>query len=75
MAEPKSVCEVFQRVAADSGDRPAHRTLGGATISWRDYGERVRLAFGDARYRRLQAIKAVWDPDDVFRHCAHIPPV
>jgi len=36
--------------------------------------ERVRWAFGEERYRRLQAIKAAWDPEDVFRHCNHIAP-
>jgi FAD/FMN-containing dehydrogenase len=35
--------------------------------------ERVRWAFGPSHYRRLQAVKRAWDPDDVFRHCAHIP--
>lgn len=33
---------------------------------------RLRWAYGAERYRRLQAIKAEWDPDDVFRHCDHI---
>jgi FAD/FMN-containing dehydrogenase len=36
--------------------------------------DRVRWAFGEARYRRLQAVKSAWDPDDVFHHCNHIPP-
>ncbi len=35
---------------------------------------RVRRAFEPATYRRLAALKAAWDPDDVFRHCAHIAP-
>jgi FAD/FMN-containing dehydrogenase len=33
---------------------------------------RIRWAMGDERYRRLQRVKAAWDPDDVFRHCTHI---
>lgn len=33
---------------------------------------RIRWAFGPERYRRLQAIKAEWDPDDMFQHCNHI---
>ncbi|MFI6602568.1 FAD-binding oxidoreductase [Nonomuraea sp. NPDC050536] len=36
--------------------------------------DRVRWAMGETRYRRLQRVKAVWDPDDVFRHCAHVTP-
>jgi FAD/FMN-containing dehydrogenase len=35
---------------------------------------RVRWAFGEERYRRLQAVKSAWDPHDVFRHCNHIQP-
>ncbi|GAA3648118.1 FAD-binding oxidoreductase [Nonomuraea antimicrobica] len=36
--------------------------------------DRVRWAMGETRYRRLQRVKAAWDPDDVFRHCAHVSP-
>jgi hypothetical protein len=38
----------------------------------RQRGERL---FGDATYRRLQAVKAVVDPDDVFRsnHPVYLP--
>lgn len=35
---------------------------------------RVEAAFGPEKFRRLQAIKAVWDPDNVFRHNQNIPP-
>jgi FAD/FMN-containing dehydrogenase len=35
---------------------------------------RIRWAMGDARYRRLQRVKAAWDPEDVFHHCTHIAP-
>jgi Berberine and berberine like len=35
--------------------------------------ERARWAFGPSHYRRLQAVKAAWDVDDMFRHCIHIP--
>ncbi|MEW1839113.1 BBE domain-containing protein [Nonomuraea angiospora] len=36
--------------------------------------DRVRWAMGVRRYRRLQQVKAAWDPGDVFRHCAHVSP-
>ncbi|MBF6170616.1 FAD-binding oxidoreductase [Nocardia blacklockiae] len=35
--------------------------------------ERIRHSYG-AKYERLAAVKAVWDPRNVFRHNANIPP-
>jgi FAD/FMN-containing dehydrogenase len=35
---------------------------------------RVRSAFTPATWDRLQALKRVWDPDNVFRHNQNIPP-
>ncbi|MEJ3651539.1 FAD-binding oxidoreductase [Actinomycetes bacterium KLBMP 9759] len=34
---------------------------------------RVRWAMGEARFQRLQQVKKAWDPQDMFRFCAHIP--
>jgi FAD/FMN-containing dehydrogenase len=36
--------------------------------------ERVESAFGEATLTRLRAIKAQWDPDNVFRHNQNIAP-
>jgi FAD/FMN-containing dehydrogenase len=35
---------------------------------------RVRSAFTAEKWDRLQALKRVWDPDNVFRHNQNIPP-
>jgi FAD/FMN-containing dehydrogenase len=35
---------------------------------------RVEASFGEKKYARLQAIKAEWDPDNVFRHNQNIKP-
>jgi FAD/FMN-containing dehydrogenase len=35
---------------------------------------RVEAAFGAAKFARLQALKQVWDPTNVFRHNQNIPP-
>ncbi len=36
--------------------------------------QRARAAFAPGAYDRLAAIKAAWDPADVFRATAHVPP-
>ena len=40
----------------------------------REGGERVRAAYGQAKYRRLAALKRAWDPDNLFRLNQNITP-
>lgn len=39
-----------------------------------DAKARVRATYGEAKYQRLAALKGRWDPENVFRHNANIPP-
>jgi FAD/FMN-containing dehydrogenase len=40
-----------------------------------DEGEgRVEAAFGPEKFAKLQALKAKWDPTNLFRHNQNIPP-
>jgi FAD binding domain/Berberine and berberine like len=36
--------------------------------------QRVREAYGEAKYHRLRALKRQYDPDNIFRHNQNIPP-
>ncbi len=51
-------------------------TTGGAYLNFTgdDGDARVRAQFGDASYQRLARLKAAWDPDNVFRAVANVPP-
>jgi FAD/FMN-containing dehydrogenase len=61
------------------------RTIAGAMKPWTtgraylnfigDEGlERVEAAFGPEKFAKLQALKAKWDPTNLFRHNQNIPP-
>jgi FAD/FMN-containing dehydrogenase len=57
---------LFQRFSAHS--------TGGAYVNYLSDGEDVHTAYGDARFRRLAAIKAIYDPGNLFRFNQNIPP-
>lgn len=37
--------------------------------------DRVRRAYGEAKFERLQRVKTMVDPDNVFRFNQNIPPL
>ena len=51
-------------------------TTGAVWLNWvGDEGDaRVRSAFGDESYARLQAVKEAYDPDNIFRSNHNIAP-
>jgi FAD/FMN-containing dehydrogenase len=56
-------------------DIAAH-TNGGVYLNFigHEGEERIKAAFGEAKYQRLQQVKAEWDPDNVFHGNQNIRP-
>jgi FAD/FMN-containing dehydrogenase len=76
---------MWEDPAADDENIAYTRAIAGAMKPWTtgqvylnyigDEGlHRVEASFGEKKYARLQAIKAEWDPDNVFRHNQNIKP-
>lgn len=49
-------------------------STGGAYVNYMSAGENVHSAYQDARFQRLAAIKAQYDPENLFRFNQNIPP-
>jgi len=49
-------------------------STGGAYVNYMSAGEDVHAAYSDARFQRLGAIKAKYDPANLFRFNQNIPP-
>jgi FAD/FMN-containing dehydrogenase len=49
-------------------------STGGAYVNYMSEGEDVHSAYSDARFQRLAAIKAQYDPANLFRFNQNIPP-
>ena len=49
-------------------------STGGAYVNYQSEGEDVHAAYSDARFQRLGAIKAQYDPANLFRFNQNIPP-
>jgi hypothetical protein len=55
--------------------RPAARDDGAYVNLTAEFeADGLRHTYGDAKFDRLRRIKAVYDPTNVFRHNANIPP-
>ena len=54
----------------------APHTDGGGYVNYQgeEGEERVRAAYGDARYARLAALKKRWDPENLFRLNQNVKP-
>ena len=49
-------------------------STGGAYVNYMSEGDDVHAAYSDARFQRLAAIKAQYDPANLFRFNQNIPP-
>jgi hypothetical protein len=52
----------------------APHATGGSFLNFLADPARVQTAFTAANWRRLREVKRAYDPDDVFRVGAHVPP-
>ena len=60
--------------ARENWQRALPYSTGGAYVNYMSEGEDVHSAYGDARFQRLGAIKAQYDPANLFRFNQNIPP-
>jgi FAD/FMN-containing dehydrogenase len=60
--------------ARDGWQKILPHSTGGAYVNYMSEGEDVHSAYSDARFQRLAAIKAQYDPANLFRFNQNIPP-
>jgi FAD/FMN-containing dehydrogenase len=60
--------------ARDNWQKILPHSTGGAYVNYMSEGEDVHSAYSDARFQRLAAIKAQYDPANLFRFNQNIPP-
>ena len=60
--------------ARDAWQKILPYSTGGAYVNYLSAGEDVHAAYSDARFQRLAAIKAQYDPANLFRFNQNIPP-
>jgi hypothetical protein len=60
--------------ARDGWQKILPYSTGGVYLNYMSAGEDVHAAYSDARFQRLGAIKAQYDPANLFRFNQNIPP-
>ena len=60
--------------AREAWQKALPHSTGGAYVNYMSEGEDVHAAYSDARFQRLAAIKAPYDPTNLFRFNQNIPP-
>jgi FAD/FMN-containing dehydrogenase len=60
--------------ARENWQKALPHSTGGAYVNYMSEGEDVHSAYSDARFQRLAAIKAEYDPANLFRFNQNIPP-
>ena len=60
--------------ARENWQKALPHSTGGAYVNYMSEGEDVHSAYSDARFQRLAAIKAQYDPANLFRFNQNIPP-
>jgi len=60
--------------AREAWQKALPHSTGGAYVNYMSEGEDVHAAYSDARFQRLAAIKAQYDPTNLFRFNQNIPP-
>ena len=60
--------------ARDAWQKILPYSTGGTYVNYLSAGEDVHAAYSDARFQRLAAIKAQYDPGNLFRFNQNIPP-
>jgi FAD/FMN-containing dehydrogenase len=60
--------------ARDSWQKLLPHSTGGTYVNYLSADENVHSAYSDARFQRLAAIKAEYDPSNLFRFNQNIPP-
>jgi hypothetical protein len=74
MSDDRSIDAEQLGWARDIWTKILPHSTGGAYVNYLSAGEDVHMAYRDARFDRLAAIKAKYDPSNLFQFNQNIPP-